>query len=123
MSFYSELDASSNENKFFVKLNKLINEYHLQSDFDVNVLCKELGMSRMQLHRKLKALTNKNTSNYIKDWRLTKAYELVKKSEMNISEIAYQTGFSSPSYFIKCFKEKYTETPQDLQSKNQIVKS
>lgn len=118
--FYTERDAPSTENKFFTKLNTLINKYNLQSDFDVNDLCKELGMSRMQLHRKLKTLTNKNTSNYIKDWRLSKAHELISIGNMNTSEIAYNTGFSSPSYFIKCFKEKYGETPQELLAKKAI---
>ena len=71
-------------------------------------------MSRVQLHRKLKALTGKSASNYLKYVRLSRARKLIEEDKGNISEIAYSVGFSSPAYFTRCFKEEYGFPPSDL---------
>ncbi|MDX5477706.1 MAG: helix-turn-helix transcriptional regulator [Cyclobacteriaceae bacterium] len=67
----------------------------------------------MQLHRKLTALTGLSTTAFIRDQRLRLAIQRLEKSGESISEIAYAVGFSSPSYFIKCFKETYQMTPNE----------
>ena len=73
-------------------------------------------MSRMQLHRKLKALTGLSTTEFITKERLTLSLPLLEKSDATIAEIAYQTGFNSPSYFSTCFKKHYNSTPEAYRS-------
>lgn len=79
--------------------------------FGVDVLCNEMGVSDRQLQRKLKAITNKSPNQLISSVRLHKARELLLEGTHNISEIAYQTGFSNPSYFSKSFKKEFGVTP------------
>ena len=74
-------------------------------------IAQKMGISRMQLHRKIKALTNYTTSKYIQHIRLEKALELLQEQELNITEIAYQVGFTNPNHFSKLFKEKYGKVP------------
>jgi DNA-binding response OmpR family regulator len=85
--------------------------------FSVEVLAREIGMSRPQLNRKLRALVNQSTNQFIQSIRLQRAADLLRKQSGTVAEIAFQTGFSSTAYFIKCFKDKYGETPGSF-SKN-----
>ena len=71
-------------------------------------------MSRSQLHRKIKALTGKSPSLYLRSVRLTKAKKMIEEKAGNISEIAYTVGFSSPIYFSRCFKDEFGYPPSDL---------
>jgi AraC-like DNA-binding protein len=88
---------------------------NLTSDaFGVEMLCRELGMSERKLQRKLKAITNKSPNQLITSVRLHRAKELLTEQEKNIAEAAFKTGFSSPSYFTKCFKKEFGITPSDL---------
>lgn len=88
---------------------------HLADEsFGVGVLCKELGMSERQLQRKLKAVTNKSPIQLISSVRLHRAKELIHLQKYNISEISYLVGFTSPSYFSKCFKNEFGLSPSDL---------
>ena len=73
-------------------------------------------MSRMQLHRKLKSLTGLSTTEFIRKERMKVAVSLLEKTDNTISEIAYQTGFNTPSYFIKSFKLIYNCTPSEFLS-------
>jgi AraC-like DNA-binding protein len=75
-------------------------------------------MSRTQLHRKLKAITEMSTSEFIRSQRLKLAIRLLEDSDASISEIAYQVGFNTPSYFSKCFKEVYNCTPNEYLANN-----
>ncbi|MCX2743861.1 AraC family transcriptional regulator [Mangrovivirga sp. M17] len=79
--------------------------------FGVSSLADKLNLSRSQTNRKIKAITGASASHFIKEVRLDKAKELLKNSDLNISEIAFLTGFGSLSYFDKCFHEKYGITP------------
>ena len=85
--------------------------------FGMETLCKDVGMSERQLQRKLKAITNKSPIQLIGSVRLHRAKEKMLSSDLNITEIAYQSGFSSPSYFSKCFKQEFGETPTAFQQK------
>jgi len=88
---------------------------HLSNEsFGVDMLCKEIGISERQLQRKLKAVTNKSPNQLISSVRLHRAKELLFDNNDNIAEIAFQTGFSSPSYFSKCFKREFGLSPSDL---------
>ena len=90
-------------------------EGHLSDEsFGVDMLCRELGISERQLQRKLKAITNKSPNQLISSVRLHRAKELILSQQLNISEIAFQTGFSSPSYFSKSFKKEFSLSPTEL---------
>lgn len=79
----------------------------------VDDFSKPIGCSKSQLYRRMMALTGKSPNTFIRDYRLNKASQLLYKHSGNISEIAFQTGFSSPSYFSKCFQKRYGQMPSD----------
>ena len=83
-------------------------------DFSVEDFGQEIGMSRTQVHRKLKAITGKSTSQYIRSIKLSRAREMLRDPEGNISEVAYAVGFSSLAYFSRCFKEEFGHSPSSL---------
>jgi AraC-like DNA-binding protein len=84
-----------------------------EPDFKVDDFSKPVGCSKSQLYRKLTALTGKSPNVFIKDYRLEAALSLLNKNAGNVSAIAFETGFSSPSYFSKCFQNKYGYLPSD----------
>ena len=88
------------------------------SHFSTEELSTVLNMSRSNLHRKLKALTNQSTSEFIRSIRIYRAAELLKEQNVNISEVAYQVGFESVSYFSKSFKEQMGASPSDWIAQN-----
>ena len=104
----AEIDKS-----FIAKFRKLIEERLIDSDLNVDEIGKNLGLSRVQLYRKVKSLTNYAPNELVRIIRLKAAEQLLINSEKSISEIAYDTGFSTPSYFTKCFKEYFNESPTD----------
>ena len=101
---------------FIEKLNEYINENITNSQLDVETLCVNMAMSRMQLYRKIKMLTNYSPNEYVRVIRLRKAKELLTTTTLSITEICYMTGFSSPSYFAKCFKSFTGELPSAYRS-------
>lgn len=108
-----ELAITSTESDFLKKLQTVLDKYITNSDFSSETFSKEMQISRTQLHRKLKAITGMTTSEFLRSQRLKLAEELLNKSDATVSEIAYQVGFNTPSYFIKCFKETYGSTPSE----------
>ena len=93
-----------------------IEEIYTDSEFNVEKLSDTLGLSRGHLHRKIKDLTGTSPVDFLRNYRLKKAAVLLKQKQYNINEIAYQTGFSSPAYFAKCFKTVYNQTPKEYQN-------
>jgi len=104
------------DEQFLSKIQTVLDDKLTESNFSTQEFSKNLGMSRMQLHRKLKALTGLTTSEFIRSQRLKLATLLLQNSEANISEIGYQVGFNDPSYFTKCFKEAYGCSPREFTS-------
>ena len=102
------------EEQFMSKVLEVIENHMSEEDFSIEQFGKEAGMSRMQLHRKLKALTGKSASNYLRSVRLNKAKQMIEEKTGSISEIAYSVGFSSPQYFTRCFKEEFGHPPSEL---------
>jgi signal transduction histidine kinase/ligand-binding sensor domain-containing protein/DNA-binding response OmpR family regulator len=102
------------DEKFMTEILDIISRHMAEEEFSVEEFGKEAGMSRVQLHRKLKAITGKSASRYIRSYRLSVAKEMIEQQKGNISEIAYSVGFSSPVYFSKCFKEEYGLSPSSL---------
>lgn len=99
------------EDAFIQKLTALVTEFMADSDFGVPELAKKSGLSQMQIYRKLKALTNKTPSQFIRSCRLNKAVELLKSTDLNVSEIAYEVGFSDPNYFSRTFHQEFGAPP------------
>lgn len=97
--------------QFVAKIDAILGDQLADENFGVSELCEKVGLSRSQLHRKLKKLTGSSTSTYIRKYRLSKAHDLLKNDTGTASEIAYQVGFSSPSYFHTAFKNEYGYTP------------
>jgi len=107
-------ELSSIDEQFMKRVLRGINKHISDEKFSIEELGKEAAMSRMHLHRKLKALTGKSTSLFIRSVRLAKAKKMIKEERGNISEIAYDLGFGSPAYFTKCFKEEFGYLPSEL---------
>lgn len=107
-------DGRQFDHQFLELLQKILNENLTRPDFNAELFSTLAGMSRMQLHRKLTRLTGLTTSAFICKQRLRIAQHLLENSALTISEIAYSTGFNSPSYFIKRFKEIYKRTPANF---------
>lgn len=103
------------EDQFITELRAYIFEHILTDNLNGDKIGQHFGMSRGHLHRKIKALTNQSTSEFIRSVRLNRALELLKEKKLNISEITYQTGFSSPSHFTRVFKKAYGKTPSKIQ--------
>jgi ABC-type sugar transport system substrate-binding protein/DNA-binding response OmpR family regulator/nitrogen-specific signal transduction histidine kinase len=101
------------EKRFMEKFKRLIEKDLSNTNLNVEDLAAETGLSRTQLYRKVKQLSGYSPNELLKIIRLKRALVLLSSSELNISEIAYDTGFTSPSYFAKCFKEYYNESPTD----------
>ncbi|MDU8885608.1 helix-turn-helix domain-containing protein [Yeosuana sp. MJ-SS3] len=104
------------ENRFLNKIKRIINSNIGKEDFGVRELASELGFSRSQTLRRVKALTGKSANHFIRETRLKKAIELLKEDTYTASEIAYKVGFSSPSYFNKCFHDSFGITPGDYKN-------
>ncbi len=104
------------DEKFLNKIQKIVNEHISEEDFSIEELGNEVGMSRSQVLRKIKALTGKSPSLYVRSIRLLKAKGMIENGDGNISEIAYSVGFSSPVYFSKCFKEEFGHPPKNFVS-------
>lgn len=107
-------DISELDKDFVFHFRKLVEERMCDSSLNVEDLGRDLGMSRVQLYRKLKSLTNFSPVELLRQMRLKKAASLLATSERTVAEIAYEVGFSSPSYFTKCYKEEYGESPTDF---------
>jgi signal transduction histidine kinase/DNA-binding response OmpR family regulator/tetratricopeptide (TPR) repeat protein len=110
----TEIAINSTDELFLQKLMKIVEANYADENFSVEQLSMEIGMSRSQLHRKLHALTNESTSQFIRSFRLQRAMELLKKNHASVSEIAFMVGFASHQYFNKCFSEQYGRTPSSV---------
>jgi AraC-like DNA-binding protein len=101
--------------KFFIQKFRLYIETHLDdSDMTVETIGAELGLSRVQLYRKVKALTGYSPVELLRKSRLQKGRKLLETTGKTVSEVAYEVGFSAPSYFTKCFKDEFGISPSDL---------
>ena len=107
-------DVCDMDKDFVEKFKTLIDAKMGDSGLNVEDLGKEMGLSRVQLYRKIKSLTNYSPNELLRIARLKRAASLLASSDMTVAEIGYEVGFSSPSYFAKCYKEQFGESPTDL---------
>jgi TolB-like protein/AraC-like DNA-binding protein len=105
---------SLKDQKLLDKALQIVSDHVSDESFGIEELRQGLGLSRSQLHRRLLKITGVSASLFIRSVRLIKAFELLKEGNLSVSEVAYQTGFSSPSYFNKCFHEQYGFPPGDI---------
>lgn len=105
-----ELDGDT---AFMNLLFECILKHLANSEFNVEMLASELGMSRVQLYRKVKTITESSPVEIIRITRLQQAERLLRRGGMNVSEVSYRVGFSSPSYFSKCYKEHFGHLPTE----------
>jgi len=111
--------AITPKDEVFLNKVKAAVEKHLSDEnFEVEELGKQVGMSRSQLHRKLRALTDQTPSQFVRSLRLARAVELLKQDAGTVAEIAYQVGFGSQAYFTKCFHEQFGCSPKEYVRKN-----
>ena len=98
-------------NPFIEKVNLVVDQFLYDSGFSVDRFAKELFVSKTKLYNELKKLTGKSPKEFMREQRLKKAAELLKKTDKPIAEISFETGFESRAYFNKCFKQYYNSTP------------
>jgi len=110
----SEITTTSVDEKFLSKLLKTVEDNMADSDFSVEMLCELVGMSRANIHKKLKHLVNQSATEFINSIRLKRAAQLIKQNAGNISEIAYDVGFNNLSYFSRAFKNHFGITPTEM---------
>ena len=108
------LQGFEKEDEFINEVRIYITENINESNLTGEVISRQFGMSRMQLHRKLKALIQYTPADYVRSIRLEIAMQLLQANKLSISEIAYQTGFSSPTHFGRTFKKVYGKTPSEV---------
>lgn len=107
-------DVCDMDKDFVERFKGLIEAKMSDSGLNVEDLGKDMGLSRVQLYRKIKSLTNYSPNELLRIARLKKASSLLASSDMTIAEVGYEVGFSSPSYFAKCYKEEFGESPTDF---------
>lgn len=124
-SHYAEYHTSSKEDsptdvdlnaRFLREFKTLINNNLSNTNFNVESISEELGMSRVQLYRKVKNMLGCSVHDYLNDTRLSKAKKLLRDNGLTISEIAYECGFSSPAYFSTAFKARFNITPSEYKN-------
>lgn len=114
LTFGERKESVAEIDKTFInKFRKVIEDNLIDSDLNVDEIGKSLGLSRVQLYRKIKSLTNYAPNELVRIIRLKAAEQLFINTEKTISEVAYDTGFTSPSYFTKCFKEYFNVSPTE----------
>lgn len=106
-------EFSSVDTSFVTRLQDFIISNMANSDLSINDLCGEMHMSRVQLYRKCKSLTDVSPVELVRNLRLQKAKHLLESSQLSVAEIAYEVGFSSPSYFAKCYRDQYGVSPTE----------
>jgi len=112
-----KVSLPSIDTKFLIKVKEVIDKNIGDEKFSVQFLANEVALSRVQLHRKLKALINLSAGEFILNMRLMRAADLIKQNAASISEIAYLTGFNTPNYFAKCFRKHFGYSSTEYKTK------
>lgn len=109
----NRVTLNSADEKFVSQVLESIEKNMSTSEYSVEVLCDDVGMSRMQLYRKLKALTGLSANEFIRSIRLKRAAQLLEQNQLTVAEITYEVGFSDLQYFRECFKKMFAVTPTE----------
>jgi signal transduction histidine kinase/DNA-binding response OmpR family regulator len=106
-----EVECVSDDEKFLLKISRLVEEHISEADLSIEDLSKEMNMSRGTLYSRVLSLTGEKPVEFVRSIKLKKAVALLEKSDMKISQICYEVGFSNPNYFARAFKAKYNMSP------------
>lgn len=107
----NEVTVTSSDETFLQNAIEIVEKHMMDSEFSVEMLVKEMNMSRSNLYLKTKELTGLSSSEFIRNIRLKRAVQLFEKSDLSVKEIMYMTGFNTASYFSKCFKKQFGVIP------------
>ena len=110
---YSEDKEFQREDEFMKKIREILNANLDNEKFDIQMMCREISMSRTQLYRKFRSLTDKTITEYLRSIRLHRARELLLTSDMTVAEVAYRTGFKNLSHFSRVFTREFKVNPSD----------
>jgi YesN/AraC family two-component response regulator len=116
-----QISITSLDEKFITKVLAIIEDHMDDETFSIDELSREGGYSNMHFYRKIKALSGETPSQFLRTIRLKRAAELLSKDSDNVTQIAYSVGFSSLSYFNKCFKAQFGITPGQFAASNKIT--
>ena len=116
-----KVPVSDIDSEFYRKFVQLVDREMSNSSISVEDLASEMGLSRVQFYRKIKALTNYSPAELLRNMRLKRADMMLRTTELSISEILYSVGFSSPSYFTKCYHDYFGETPTEVQKRTSKI--
>ena len=119
-SLPSELIKSSGDQMFWDRLKDVMNKNITDPEFTIEKFAKAMYMSRMQLHRKLKATTNLSASIFLRQERVKRSLVLLTQTDLSVTQISFEVGYSDPSFFSKCFKEVLQVSPSDYRQSNSI---
>ena len=109
-----EVTVTSADERFLQRALEVLEANRSNPEFNTDAYAKEVGMSRSQFHRKLKALTDKSAGEFIRTYRLNYAQQLIEKDFGNMAQIAYECGFNNPSYFAESFKKQFGMLPSEM---------
>ena len=104
----------SREDAFMKKIHESFQQNLADESFGVEQLCGIMAMSRAQLYRKFKALTNRSIKEYLRSYRLHTARQLLAESELNVTQVAFEVGFKNLSHFSQCFREEHGISPSEV---------
>jgi DNA-binding response OmpR family regulator len=114
-----EINVSSPDEQFLQRTVEVVEQYLSDSGFSVDDLSYHVGLSRAQLYRKMQGLINQTPSEFIRNYRLQRAMQLLEKGH-SPSQVCYQIGFKDPSYFTKCFRKQFGRTPQQIRPESEL---
>ncbi|WP_299555835.1 two-component regulator propeller domain-containing protein [Seonamhaeicola sp.] len=118
-----EVTVTSLDEKFLKRAIEIVEKHMMNTDFNVELLVKEMGLSRSNLYVKFKELTGLSSSAFIRNIRLKRAVQLLEQSNFSVKEIMYMTGFNTSSYFSQCFKKQFGMLPRDYVKKIKAEKA
>ena len=105
------------ESDFYARLLDIIKQEMGNPELNVDSLAGKMGLGRSQFYRKIKALTNYSPVELLRNLRLKRSRELLLTTDLSISEVAYEVGFTAPAYFTRCYREAFGETPSEVRDK------
>ena len=112
-----KIEVKGYDEELMERIMKVVNENMSDSDFNVEKMCDEVGVSRTQLHRKLKEITGVPTSEFLRNIRLNEAARLIRESKINITQVSYMVGFANNSHFSTAFKKYFGMSPSEYAAK------
>jgi AraC-like DNA-binding protein len=113
-----QIEVKGNDEQLMERIIKSVNDHLSDSDFGVDTICQDAGISRAHLHRKMKEMTGLPITEFIRNIRLEQAARLLREQKLNITQVAYTVGFSNLGYFSTMFRKHFGVAPRDFVTNN-----